>query len=70
MPKPTKSTTHLKSNVHAIHPAPNTLGPQPPPNLGEIGRALWANVVSGYEFSDAGSIETLLSCSPFGKGLS
>jgi hypothetical protein len=36
-----------------------TTGPPPPATLGAIGRSLWADIVSAYEFSDRGSYETL-----------
>ena len=48
-----------RPGLAVVRPEPSTLSPQPPANLGPTGRALWASIVAGYEFSDAGSIETL-----------
>jgi hypothetical protein len=47
------------ANLTVVGDAPVKAGFAPPPNLGAIGRSLWADIVSVYEFGDRASYETL-----------
>jgi hypothetical protein len=42
-----------------IGSSPTSTAPAPPPQLGDIGAELWADIVAEYEFEDRGSYETL-----------
>jgi hypothetical protein len=54
-----KATT----NLTVVGDAPGKAALAPPKNLGAIGRSLWNDIVSMYEFSDRASYETLaLAC--------
>lgn len=47
------------ANLSVVGDAPAPAGPPPPKSLGAIGRSLWADIVSVYEFADRASYETL-----------
>jgi hypothetical protein len=48
-----------KSNVRLIRTEPVATGASPPASLSAVGRSLWTDIVSAYEFGDRASYEVL-----------